>query len=352
MPIAPSHAVEKISGLLSFPVFLRVVLPGSILVASFWPMLPGYGWWADSWYRVVLLALLVGGVGQVVSLLNGIIYQVFEGVAGWPRTLFNWGMKLQTERVHKLRERDKKLEASTDRRDKIARGQLWDTLGMFPVDENGNPCASYPTLLGNILANYEDYPENRYGMDTVFFWPRLWLSLSHEQRQTVDKAWSVADGLLYSAFVLAFSVIFYFGLGLGNLALGIARLLAISSPRFQVERFGEVSPFVFAVALLAVGYGLYRFSLPFHKRNGEIFKALFDLYRGNLSVMQVVTEPEKRKWRSSWAYLQYLRVSCRCGRHYSIRRAVCPNCGTLTKDNVDLCNSGTADPNKNLVGPE
>ena len=61
-----------------------------------------------------------------------------------------------------------------------------------------------PTRLGNALRSAEDYAGRVYGMDTVFWWPRLWPLLPEAQRETCDEALSQLVALLNFATLLIY----------------------------------------------------------------------------------------------------------------------------------------------------
>lgn len=54
----------------------------------------------------------------------------------------------------------------------------------FPRDEG----RIMPTSLGNALRAAEDYSYNVYGMDSIFWWPRLWLLLPDRVRNEIDES--------------------------------------------------------------------------------------------------------------------------------------------------------------------
>jgi hypothetical protein len=82
------------------------------------------------------------------------------------------------------------------------------------------------------------------------------------------------------------------------------------------------------IGWLLLGYGWYRLSLPFHRENGEVFKSIFDLYRGKIQDMTTLQPMEKERWKAAWAYLQYFRLKCpNCGRYNTVNSAQCSNCG-------------------------
>jgi hypothetical protein len=370
---------EKLPGLVPFPVVMRVIIPGAVVVLSLlpiiWPLvrnIPLLSTWAT---RAVVGSLLVLGTGITLSLMSGLIYQVYEGYFLWPGVWFKKGVQFQRKKVSRKLEADDELRKalkqlseneleqdqsemalenaaededsedteSQEERDssesneynylKLCYDKLWLWLKMFPVDDEGYPVAKCPTLLGNILKSYEDYPSTRYGMDAGFYWPRLWLSLEDDKKKMVDTRWSVADGILYSSFGLAFSAAIYFLLAIANLGIQSLSFLGL----VQRTMLGELLPkwtVLIAVTMVFAAYLTYRLSLPYHRQNGESFMTLFDLYRDNLSSMQDLGDAEKRKWDTIWAYLQYLRIQCECDKSYPANLQECPECATKTEANL------------------
>ena len=63
-----------------------------------------------------------------------------------------------------------------------------------------------------------------------------------------------------------------------------------------------------AAALVVLAYLCMRFSISGHLRNGETFKALFDLYRSKLAPLALVKDSEKKSWDQTFRYLQYGRL--------------------------------------------
>jgi len=167
----------------------------------------------------------------------------------------------------------------------------------FPTNEAGTWIASAPTQMGNILAAYEQYPMRRYGMSAPFYWHRLWLAVGKDIRDEVDQAWASTDGLMHMAGGLLLSGVAY---SLAALALGAVALFEQSLPSVLVYPFA-----IAAIASVAFSYIPYWLSLPGHVPNGEVFKSLFDLYRGTVRKMTPATAAEHAQWLGTWGALQY-----------------------------------------------
>lgn len=340
--------VEKVPGLIQFPFVVRVLVPGFAATAILWMLM---GWQFAfpqdlkaatklSEFRSVLSALgLALAFGSLIGVvLADRIYKIYEGLVLWPRTLTNLCTRWQENRVKRLLASTEGLSGTTDY------DRIWFKLRRFPLDANGDPTASRPTLLGNILAEYEDYPKTRYGMDAVFYWPRLWLELDKDKKAEVDSGWSIADGLLSLSAVAVVGGIFWIG------AAGVravVHVLAVWSERRLVapDRIPSHLPWdsaewtaIAGLSLMGFGYLFYRLSLPFHRKNGEVFKALFDLYRFKLVPMSRVSPNELQIWKGVWSYLQYLRIKCsRCpDHHFPANLAKCDVCGTDRAASLDV----------------
>src|SRR5262249_7928327 len=132
----------------------------------------------------------------------------------------------------------------------------------YPQDDLARPMATHPTMLGNIIAEYESYPFSRYGIDSIFYWPRLWLVLDNDERERIDSGWSVAAGLLFVSATAFVGGLYWIFADLSNYAIGLFRHHPVGSP---------VALFDFL--WLFLGYAAYRVSLPYHRANGEIFKS-------------------------------------------------------------------------------
>lgn len=317
---AAGGIAEKLLPGVSLPILMNIVLPGLLAGAALYPFTSGAlrNFLSldveKSWPQLLIAAGAVVVLGALVSALNGEFYKVYEGRTAWPTRLSDWGIARQQRRVEQLyRKADAEKGVNQQRYD-----EYWYRLRIYPIHaETGRRYATHPTLLGNLLKGYEQYPDNRYGMDSVFYWPRLWLVIDKDQKEEIGKSWAIADGLLNLSAVSVLAGLFW--------------LAAFTGAEFELlgSRWFPVGDALFeSIVAIAgwfvLGYALYRLSLPFHRQNGEIFKSLFDLYRDKLRKMTSLAPRESELWEAAWAYLQYLRIPC-------------PNCGkgtisVITKD--------------------
>lgn len=123
-----------------------------------------------------------------------------------------------------------------------------------------------PTRLGNIIKAAEEYPadKGRYGIDAVFFWPRLIAVVPDAARGDLSDA-RASMALLLNVSTLAFL------LGVGSFAALAAATLRPAAVFWACGAGGLV------LAALA-----YRSALAPGRIYAELVRAAFDLYRADL----------------------------------------------------------------------
>jgi len=280
--------------------FYRVLLPGAILAGLANPLLAPYlasvgANAADIQVWVVLVAAVV--IGILLSALNDPIYQFYEGRRGWWGPAAAWRTRRWQRHVAALLA--KAQDARTAGRT-VTYDEIWSELRQFPEDDAGNPTATRPTKMGNILASYELYPERRYGMDSVFYWYRLWLCIDKDTREEVDRTWASTDALMYLAFGMAVLGVVY----LATVASAVATTY-LGAPWF-IPAGDQARYAIGGVALVTLSYLPYWLSMPGHRKNGEFYKTLFDLYRSKLRTeLSAASDAERKEWTALWSQLQY-----------------------------------------------
>ncbi|WP_018504722.1 hypothetical protein [Parafrankia discariae] len=150
-----------------------------------------------------------------------------------------------------------------------------------------------PTSIGNILRAAERRPLNKYGLDTVVLWPRLWPALPDNTRADILAARTALDsatcaviwGVLFCAFA-PFSVL---AVPLGIAVTTVAIVLVIPA-RAQV--FGDLLEAAYDQHRTLL-YTQVRWPLPGNPReereNGQRLTAY--LWRGSDDTIPVFTRP-------------------------------------------------------------
>ncbi|WP_163511262.1 hypothetical protein [Fodinicola acaciae] len=118
-----------------------------------------------------------------------------------------------------------------------------------------------PTRLGNILRAAEKYPIDRYGIDPIIYWPRLYPFLPEAFQRDFEEFTRDYE------FPLVVSIL---SLGSGVLC-GVAALLTGQRPIVFIA---------VVVGLFAVAYGAYLVAIPGAVEMAEQQRVAFDLYRG------------------------------------------------------------------------
>lgn len=242
-------------------VLVALGWPGPL---RYWTSIPLPGRWAITAVvaaAVLLVAVLLGTqVNRLVAIWEGYY---------WPRWLSRAGARVQSWRLDHL---------DNDEWSEFRRFQ------QYPSETS----TFLPTRLGNVFLATENYSRERYGLDSVYLWPRLYLSVPTEVRAIVDDARRSVDQLVVIATAAVLSV-------LAALALGLAgwRLGGVTAPSVV---WGPVA----AVAAL-VAVGAYRSAISAAVTFGDLVRSVFDLHRGELLVKLGVPAPKTRELeRQTW----------------------------------------------------
>jgi hypothetical protein len=255
-------ALNAVAGYLDRRLVLTVLFPTLVFWSALVLLIGGHIGWHRmlTWWRglageqqaLILVAALAGAVffASLVSVFIGSLTRLYEGywgARGLGRTLAKAGIAVQ-------RWRHRRLDPNNPRHYEIRYRQY----PRLPED-------LLPTRLGNVLKATELYPgdEGRYGMDAVFFWPRLYMVLPETMRDSLQNARSSLDLTLVTS-------------ALGWLyALTACCFLALA---------GASSWYLWLVAAAGVLAALaaYRGTVRAGVTYGELVRTAFDLYRGDL----------------------------------------------------------------------
>jgi hypothetical protein len=258
-----SSALSTVTGLLDRRFALGLLLP----VLAFWAGVAAlaataHGWSrTSSWWQhldtsrqVALTLAAVAGLVFVAIVLGTQVVpmtRILEGYWSW-----SWIDKT-AGRFGRYREGQRRARLDQD---KSPLGYLRGYLAFAPAELG----PLMPTRLGNSLRAAESYPgdDERWGLDAVFWWPRLYLLLPDSVRAQVDDARASMDQLvLLSVLSAAFAVV-AIGFGVAGLNPAVWVLSAVGA--LILARLSYLA----AVASSAVF--------------GDLVRSCFDLFRRDL----------------------------------------------------------------------
>jgi hypothetical protein len=255
----------------------------------------------------MLLPFALVFLGLLVNLLDMPIYQVFEGRRFWPDWLRSRLIDRQSTRLRRLQSEIARYR-SLGRHDLATEVEILTT--DFPLTSDGGRVAKYPTRLGNIITEYEEYPTRKYEADGVFYWSRVWWKMPKEVRDSLDDMQAMVDGALYLSALL-------------YLIAPLCILYAIIDTYLAPDLIRAVSGLrlvLLAALSVTAGYAFYRLSLPAHRQFGEQVKAMFDCFLAEVNVQPVIDviarktgeyrvkgESPSVAYRIAWRYLRWHR---------------------------------------------
>jgi hypothetical protein len=239
--------------------------------------------------RLILLPLVLG---VVLSSLAGNVLRFFQGTLPIARLLFQPSLKRNKKRSDELYGPLKNLRrqyfflvshvdgeerepvTTSDRQELIE--QLKQEIQTVHERLEASTIARDlpfdservgPTSLANILAMAEEYPFERYSIDTAVFWPRLSPEIEPQKLESMTASFGMMNGLLnlsLLSYVFALeSLIISVGMLTGWIKLSWAPIIAV-------------------VAGVLVGLAAYRAALGAARSVGNSLRAAFDCYRDRL----------------------------------------------------------------------
>lgn len=262
-------------------VFVAPLLPPGAVLAT--PRVFGTEWNALS---ITFATLVLAGI---LYNLDTPLIQLYEGYPWRHSLLGRWRTWVQRQRWEALRSRAGVLYELTSDRYTPERKRLMSvrsaTRRSLMVDFPDRADLVLPTRLGNILRSFERYPEIQYGVDAIYFWPRLVAVIPTPYATALGDARTSLVFLLTLSFLTAI-------LCVATVAAGLVYL--------PPDPFVRV---VLPAAFFGIASGwLYARSFAAAKNWGELVKGAFDLYRWDLlKQMGFQQRPRTRRAeRSLW----------------------------------------------------
>lgn len=287
---------------------LSAVFPALLFIFLNWVfVLPYFEQWPkvqevlnqELWNQALIIAFLTLFAGYTINAIEVPIVRFYEGylwrdspigqiMEEWHRGRLEW-LDEQIDTLKGEREiLDQKTTVSEEELDfysvAIKKYEAERKRSLPP-----SSASVLPTRLGNVIASFEAYPGNRYGMDGVTFWPRLFIVLAREEfLPYVSQTRYAVDFLLNTSLLMAL-------FGTESLLL---RLLII--PDFSL---------FFTICGFGLAWLFYMFSITSSYNWGSSFQVSFDLFRYQLAEtlgLKPVTsfELEQEQWRGVTALWQ------------------------------------------------
>lgn len=315
--------------------FYRVVFPGAVITSALsrptYSILLAHDF-TQHFALVFIIQIFI--LGWMFLTLDMPIYIALEGRRYWPRWLLTWGRSRERKRLIKLHKTMRRLSpnkpASKNSGGTLNNRQAYleaaVEISRFPLSENtGRPLAEWPTRLGNLIASYEQYPNIKFGLDAIFFWPRIWISIDKELRSEIDEQQAQVDGLLYLSVSLFISSIIFL----------LYLAIDLFWPSVMVFNTGPSANIIGWISTTLLSFIIYRISMFQHAQFGETFKAVFDQHRDLIKVQSTVRlvaeitddyglfqRSERAKNTAVWRYLKWHRT--RLANQNSNRRVLRP----------------------------
>jgi hypothetical protein len=287
--------LDKASGLLDrrflvawwFPTLIAstaMLLLGAIP----YELINAWQWWQQQ-DGLVQTWLLFGGLllvtlfAYLLQALTRPMMRLYEGY--WPHRVRRWFCKLVEKRWQRWRR--ERVEAAKD--DVSRYTTLQDRLyHEYPPQAE----RLLPTRLGNVLRSAEDYPAIAYGMDAIFWWPRLWPLLPEATQKGVEDEFTPVLALL-------------------NLATLIG-IVAVSGAIYILRAWvGWWQPLAVLLGGLFLSWAAYRGATVQARNYGQRIRAAVDLYRFDLlkalhQSLPLTPQEERALWKqlAAWLYNQ------------------------------------------------
>ena len=258
----------------SLKFVFRLLLPGLIVAIVLLPLINTLLPLQYSSSLGYVFTISVIFLGWLFVVLDMPIYMAFEGRRYWPNWLWDFFKRREEKRLQGLLQK-RDVSKETDPR---TYQETYFKLLSFPLNDRGKYEVLYPTRVGNLIAAYERYSLRIYGMSSVFYWHRIWLSIDDDLREHIDSQQATVDSTIYAAAAFTVSGVFL-------LIYTFHQLLGLN----WIKNLQD-TPLLFTLSILSFlgGYLVYRSSLFVHAQFGETFKSLFDTHRNKVSVEDII----------------------------------------------------------------
>ncbi len=199
----PTKFLESLGGKLAEQWAASLLTPAFVFwLGGLAAWIQKFGWdglqqWFTKLVEPLQIAILIGSLLLVAASAFAIqrfdlaVLRFFEGYwPAWMAPLRRWLIKRQRAFFNRLDQKWQDLAAKRDQKGQLTAEELdefvaidWQ-LRLMP----SQPERLMPTKLGNLLRAAESHPTDKYGLDAIICWSRLWLVLPEATRKELQEA--------------------------------------------------------------------------------------------------------------------------------------------------------------------
>lgn len=259
-----------------------------ILTPAFLFWLGGLGAWAwqvgweplANWFLGLdasVQGMLVLGSFLLVALSSGLVQRLeptvlglLEGYwPGWLDWLYRLGVRWQDFRLARAERQWQALSRQGIAKLNPAQRRRFVELDIRRRRAPADPGERMPTALGNILRAGELRPRDKYGLDAVICWPRLWLLLPEDVREELVRSRAGLEMAvrvwIWGALFLIWSWMAWWALPVGLLVVLLGYRMALSA----AATFADLVESAFDVHRSRL-YQALRWPLPANPRSERV----------------------------------------------------------------------------------
>ncbi len=142
-----------------------------------------------------------------------------------------------------------------------------------------------PTRIGNLLRAAEDYPYERYGLEAITVWPRLWFALPESAQQELKTARLQLDRAVR---LMSWGILLPLWM---PIVIWLESLSLTLSPNARATLAAYLLPLLLGLLMIVIGY--QGRAIPAARLYANLIRTVFDLYRFDLYKQMSWPLPEK-----------------------------------------------------------
>ena len=254
---------------------------------------------------IVIFIIVITVIAYVLQIITRPIFLIFEGywsdlIPNQVPRIYYYVKKFEDRFRKKKRDQWRSLR---DQFEQLGEGTITDPdryrilhnilSTQFPPREE----EILPTYFGNYLLSAEKYASLTYGMDVIFWWPRIWLILSDAEREEIEETLTPIITLLNAIFFLVIGAIW---------TVFFIIMQIVNTAKFSSHTVWTAGCEIFVLlGLVGIIYALYQFAIMQTLPYGDNIRAVVDLHRFDLlKSLHQKMPPDIKEEKTSWKKLE------------------------------------------------